>query len=286
VLAAGVARVVVAHRDPFPRVDGGGLARLSEAGLAVALGPGAAEARRLNAPYLKRVTTARPFVTAKWAMTLDGKIATSTGQSAWISGERSRALVHGVRGRMDAVAVGIETALADDPLLTARPPGPRTPARLVLDSAARLPLSGRLVASAREVPVWVAVTGRAAESRLAALEAAGCELLRLPGEDEVPVAGLLDALGRRGLTNLLVEGGGRVLGAFHDAGEIDAVDVFVAPILEGGSHPFGPLRGTGVARMADARRLEHATVSRSGHDVRIQGLVARAWWAAAGLDSA
>ena len=143
-----MSRVVAAIRDPFPRVDGGGLALLRSAGLEVELGLLGEEAIALNAPYLKRVITGRPYVIAKWAMTLDGKTAVASGASQWISSQESRGLVHELRGRMDAILVGIGTALADDPLLTARPAGPRVPLRIVLDSQARLPLSSKLVATA------------------------------------------------------------------------------------------------------------------------------------------
>src|SRR5262249_12113407 len=203
VLAAGVARVVAAMADPFPRVAGGGLAILRDAGLAVEVGLEADAARRLNAPYLKRLATGLPYVTAKWAMTLDGKTAAASGDSRWISGERSRALVHALRGRMDAIIVGVGTALADDPLLTARPPGPRTAVRVVLDGAARLPTTGQLARTAREVPVLVATTGRAPADRLAALEASGCEILAFPGPGPVPIVPLVEEFGRRGMTNVL-----------------------------------------------------------------------------------
>ena len=277
VIRAGIARVVAAMLDPFPEVAGAGFARLREAGIAVESGLEADAARRLNAPYLKRLATGLPFVTAKWAMTLDGKTAAASGDSRWISSPRSRALVHELRGRMDAIAVGIGTALADDPELTARPPGPRRAARLVLDGAARLPLGAQLARTARAIPVWVAVTGRAPSERCAALEALGCELLRLPGTGPVPIRPLLEELGRRGATNLLVEGGGTVLGAFLDAGQVDAVDVFLAPLVEGGSHPFSPARGTGPATMAGALRLVRHEVSLIDGDVRVRGTFDRPW---------
>ena len=277
ILRAGVARVVAAMRDPFPKVAGGGFARLRAAGLEVASGVGADAARRLNAPYLKRLATGLPYVTAKWAMTLDGKTACASGDSRWISGPRSRALVHEARGRMDAIAVGIGTALADDPELTARPPGPRVAARVVLDGAARLPAAGKLARTAREVPVIVAVTGRAPADRVAALEALGCEVLAFPGAGPVPVLPLLEQLGRRGMTNLLVEGGGAVLGAFLDAGQVDAVDVFLAPVIEGGTHPFGPARGAGVATMAEALRVDRGEITQIDGDFRLRGTLPRPW---------
>jgi len=282
VLAAGIARVVAAMRDPFPRVAGGGLARLRAAGLEVELGPVAEAdaARRLNAPYLKRLATGLPYVTAKWAMTLDGKTATASGDSRWISGPRSRALVHEVRGRMDAILVGIGTALADDPDLTARPPGPRRAARIVLDSAARLPVTSRLARSAREVSVWVAVTDRALADRRDSLTALGCEVLAFAGEGPVPIPDLLGELGRRGVTNLLVEGGGRVLGAFLDAGQVDAVDVYIAPRIEGGAPAFTPAQGRGHPLMAEALRLERHEVSVIDGDLRIRGTLPPSWRAA------
>ncbi len=242
ILRAGVARVVVAVGDPFPQVDGGGLAALEAAGVRVEVGCLDGAARELNAPYWKRLATGRPYVTAKWAMTLDGKTAVACGDSRWISSDDSRRLVHDLRGRMDAIVVGIATVEADDPRLTVRPPGPRRPTRIVLDSSARLATDCTLVRTAAEVPVLVAVTDRASSDRRDRLASAGCEVVAFPGDGPVPVGMLLQELGRRGMTNILVEGGGRVLGSFLDAGEVDAVEVFVAPILEGGDHPRTPVR--------------------------------------------
>src|SRR5262245_52454147 len=160
VLAAGVARVVAAMSDPFPRVAGGGLARLRAAGLEVEVGLCEAEACRLNAPYLKLLSRGRPWVHAKWAMTLDGKMATRTGDSKWIRGGGSRRLVHELRGRVDAVVVGLGTALADDPALTARPPGPRVATRVVLDGRGALPGDLQVVRTAPETPTLIATTER------------------------------------------------------------------------------------------------------------------------------
>jgi diaminohydroxyphosphoribosylaminopyrimidine deaminase/5-amino-6-(5-phosphoribosylamino)uracil reductase len=273
---AGIRRVVAALTDPFPRVAGGGFAALRSAGIAVESGLLESEARQRNAPYLKLTTTGRPYVIAKWAMTLDGKTATASGDSRWISGPRARALVHELRGRMDAIAIGIGTALADDPQLTARPPGPRRAARVVLDSSARLPLESRLVQSAREIPVWVAVTGRADGERRANLSSRGCEILAFPGGGQVPIVPLLEELGRRGVTNLLVEGGGTVLGALLDARQVDAVDVFVAPLLAGGAAAHGPAGGLGCQRIALASRIDRLETSFIDGDLRLQGTIAPA----------
>lgn len=276
-IESGVARVVAAIRDPFPRVSGGGFAQLRAAGLQTTVGVEAEAARLQNAPYLKRIITGMPFVTAKWAMTLDGKTATAGGSSQWISGPRSRALVHEQRGRMDGILVGIRTALADDPLLTARPPGPRTPLRILLDAGGRIPVESRLVRTAREVPLLVAVSARAERDRLERLEEQGVEILRFDDPDRIPIRPLLEELGRRGLTNLLVEGGGRVLGSFLDAGQVDAVDVFIAARIEGGPPEHTPVLGRGVASMTDALRLESVEVSLVDGDIRLRGIIPRRW---------
>jgi diaminohydroxyphosphoribosylaminopyrimidine deaminase/5-amino-6-(5-phosphoribosylamino)uracil reductase len=283
ILSAGVVRVVVATPDPFPRVRGRGLERLRAAGLAVDVGCEAEPARRLNAPYLKRLTVGLPFVTAKWAMTLDGKASAASGDSRWISSDQSRCLVHELRGRADAIVVGIGTVEADDPLLTARPPGPRAPVRVVLDSAARLPASSRLVQTATQSAVLVAVTERAPASRQMALTDLGCEVVTFAGEHRVPIGPLVQELGRRGMTNVLVEGGGRVAGSFLDEGQVDALDVFIAPVLEGGDHPRTPARGQGRASISDALRLRGLEISQVGCDLRVRGFLPQAWRIAAGF---
>lgn len=283
ILAAGIGRVVAAIRDPFPRVDGGGVAALESAGIRVDVGCEADAARELNAPYWKRLTTGRPYVTAKWAMTLDGKTAAASGDSRWISSDESRRRVHELRGRMDAIIVGIGTAEADDPRLTVRPPGPRRPVRVVLDSSARLSPESVLVRTAREVPVLVAVTERAPPARRDRIATLGCEVLVLPGMGPVPAGALLDVLGRRDMTNVLVEGGGRVLGSFLDEGHVDAVEVFVAPILEGGDHPRTAVRGAGRDLMKDAARLRGVAIERVADDVHLRGRLDQPWRLMAGF---
>jgi diaminohydroxyphosphoribosylaminopyrimidine deaminase/5-amino-6-(5-phosphoribosylamino)uracil reductase len=270
VLRAGIRRVVAAMPDPFPQVAGRGADRLRTAGVQVEFGVSKAEARRLNAPYLKLLATGRPYVHAKWAMTLDGKIATRTGDSRWISNEASRRRVHQLRGRMDAILVGIGTVRADDPLLTARPPGPRTPVRIVFDSRGSLPADCQLVRTAREVPVLVATAGpvRRAEE----LRALGCEVLSLPAaEGRTDMLALLDELGRRRMTNLLVEGGSSVLGSFLDAQEIDEVHVYVSPRLAGGAEARTPLGGRGVERITKALKLAEWQVEIVEGDVSLHG---------------
>ena len=276
VIAAGVRRVVVAQRDPFPQVDGGGVAELRAAGIQVEVGLLESEARRLNAPYLKLIERGRPWVIAKWAMSLDGKIATRTGASRWISSEQSREIAHRLRGRVDAVMVGRGTALSDDPLLTARPAGPRTAVRVVVDTRAALPSQSRLAQTARETPVLVAVGPEAPPSERERLTAAGCEVYVCQGAGRAErLLSLLDELGRRRLTNLLVEGGGQLLGALVDLREIDEVHAFIAPCLFGGAAATAPAAGLGVADVADALRLETPEMQCVGPDVYLHGRVAR-----------
>ncbi len=272
VLAAGVARVVAAMRDPFPEVAGRGEAALRAAGVAVEVGLGEADARLLNAPYLKLLASGRPYVHAKWAMSLDGKIATRTGDSRWISSEESRQRVHELRGRMDAILVGIGTVLADDPLLTARPPGPRVATRIVLDSAGRLPLDSQLARTARETPVIVATTDTSPTGARQVLQSRGCECVQLPSIARRPsVPALLVELGRRKMTNILVEGGSEILGAFFDADAIDEVHIFIAPLLLGGQEAKTPLGGKGAELIARGFRLGAWKVETVAGDIYING---------------
>jgi diaminohydroxyphosphoribosylaminopyrimidine deaminase/5-amino-6-(5-phosphoribosylamino)uracil reductase len=273
VLRAGVRRVVAAMADPFPQVAGGGLTKLRDAGLEVTIGVCEAEALRLNAPYLKLLRTGRPWVIAKWAMTLDGKIATHSGDSKWISGEESRRRVHELRGRVDAVLVGRGTVVADDPLLAARPPGPRVAARVVLTASGELPERCQLRSTARSSPV-ILFTKSGNEAKLADWAADGAEVVGLPaGDNGVSVDALLGELGRRRMTNVLVEGGAGVLGSFRDANAIDEAWVFVAPKLVGSQSAPSPVGGRGVERLADALPLAETTVERIGNDVLIVGRV-------------
>lgn len=276
IMAAGIRRVVAAMADPFPKVAGGGFQQLTAAGIEVTCGLLENEARELNAPYLKRLNTGRPWVIAKWAMTLDGKIASRVGSSRWISSELSRAEAHGLRGRVDAILIGSRTAAADDPLLTVRPPGLRTPLRVVFDSQATLAPDSRLVATARETPLLVAVASDAPAAHCQTLHAAGCEVLPLPGSNhQERLLALLDELGRRQHTNLLVEGGGQLLGALFDQGQIDEVHVFIAPKLIGGATAVTPIAGLGLADMPAAQGLRQVEIRQLGPDIYIRGRLER-----------
>jgi diaminohydroxyphosphoribosylaminopyrimidine deaminase/5-amino-6-(5-phosphoribosylamino)uracil reductase len=274
ILQAGIARVVVAQLDPNPLVRGNGVKRLRESGIAVDVGCGGLEARQLNSPYLMRLESRRPWVIAKWAMTLDGKIASRDAESRWISNERSRSIVHQLRGRMDAIVIGSTTARIDDPLLTARPAGPRVAVRVVVDSKARLATDSRLVRSAKEIPLILAVSQDAAEQDIARLTSAGCQLINCgAGPGTTRLLSLLRELARREMTNVLVEGGGTLLGSFWDAGLIDEVHVFVAPKLIGGTTATSPLGGHGKRTIPSKPSLVDVRTDILDGDVYIHGRV-------------
>ena len=248
ILEAGLGRAVVGLEDPSPHAAGQGLKQLREAEIQVETGVGAAEVRRLNAPFLNLLANRRPWVHAKWAMTVDGRIATSTGESQWISNEASRAVVHELRGGVDAILVGAGTVAADDPLLTARPEGPRVATRIVLDARARLSLDSQLVRTLDQAPLLVACCPEASEDAVERLKTAGVEVLVVPAGVEtgrVDLAAVLAELGRRRMTNLLVEGGSEVLGAFADADLIDEAHVFLAAKIIGGRNALGAVGGQG-----------------------------------------
>ncbi len=280
IISRGICRVVVAMEDPDPQVRGRGCHRLAAAGIEISLGTAAEAARALNEAYLKHRTTGLPFVTAKWAMSLDGRIATRAGDARWISGAASRALVHELRAAADAILVGIGTVLSDDPQLTARSlpahrQAIRQPARVVLDSALRIPLSARVLAR-DGAPVIVATTSRARPEHRRAIEALGADVIVADGPDgRVELRTLCEALGRRGVMSLLVEGGGAVHGAFMDGGLVDKVLAFLAPVILGGPAP-GPVGGAGVERLAQAWRLTRAVIRQVEQDCVIEGYIAAA----------
>ena len=224
IIDAGISSVVIAMEDPFEEVAGKGHNELTEAGIEVRLGVLEAEARTLNAPYLKLRTKHIPFLTAKWAMTLDGKTATRTGDSQWVSSEVSRQYVHQLRNVSDAVLVGIGTVLADDPVLTCRLPNGRNPRRIVVDSFARTPLDSRLVATLAEAPLIVAVSELAEDERVAELRATGCQVLVIPDRaGHVDLKLLARELGRMELTNVLCESGNTLTAALLASELIDRV---------------------------------------------------------------
>jgi diaminohydroxyphosphoribosylaminopyrimidine deaminase/5-amino-6-(5-phosphoribosylamino)uracil reductase len=271
---AGIARVVVASDDPSEHASGRGLGILRDEGVEVVLDEGelAGRARLLNQPFRKHARTGRPWVLFKSAMTLDGKVATRSGDSKWISGESSRERAHYWRAECDAVVVGIGTALADDPLLTARlqmpPPAARQPRRVVFDSLGRLPLDAQLVRDARRIPLTVVVSRAAPRAATDALEAHGVDVIVATGEHEpARVCSALDQLGSAGIGSVLLEGGPHLAGAFLDAGEVDEIRLFLAPLILGGRTARDPLEGEGVEQIADAVRALTLECERIGEDL-------------------
>jgi diaminohydroxyphosphoribosylaminopyrimidine deaminase/5-amino-6-(5-phosphoribosylamino)uracil reductase len=271
--AAGIARVVVASDDPSEHASGRGLGILRDEGVDVVLADGelARRARILNQPFRKRARTGRPWVLFKSAMTLDGKVATRAGDSKWISGESSRLRAHHWRAECDAVAVGIGTALADDPLLTARVEGVhRQPRRVVFDSLARLPLTARLVSAANEIPLTVVVSRAAPRAATDPLRSHGVEIVVAPGENETArVCSALDQLGTAGVGSILLEGGPHLAGAFLDAGEVDEIRLFLAPLVLGGRTARDPLEGEGVEAISEAVRALTLDCERVGDDLLV-----------------
>jgi diaminohydroxyphosphoribosylaminopyrimidine deaminase/5-amino-6-(5-phosphoribosylamino)uracil reductase len=273
IVEAGVARVVVASDDPTAKASGRGPGMLRDEGIVVdyAAGEPAERARLINQPFRKHAKTGRPHVVFKSAMTLDGKVATGSGDSQWISGEYSRARAHRWRAESDAVAVGIGTALSDNPLLNARVEGvAEQPRRVVFDSEARLPLTSQLVRSAEEFPLIVITSRAASRGQASALEASGVQVVRVTGGTEADrVRAALDELGALGVQSMLLEGGPHLAGAFLDAGEVDDIRLFVAPLVLGGRNARVPVEGRGVEVVAAARRALATDVERIGDDVLI-----------------
>jgi diaminohydroxyphosphoribosylaminopyrimidine deaminase / 5-amino-6-(5-phosphoribosylamino)uracil reductase len=272
-IEAGIKRVVVALRDPNPKVNGRGLAQLREAGVEVQLGICADEAARLNEKYLHFTRTNRPFVHLKLATSLDGRTATRTNDSRWITGAESRARVHELRHEYDAILVGAGTALADDPLLTDRSGSARRRplARVILDETLRLSPLSRLAQTSREAPVLVFASEQsAASSSAATLAAQGVEIIadESGGRD---IGAVLRALAGRSLQSVLIEGGAAVAGAFLDQKLVDKVSFFIAPIIIGGRDALAAIGGNGVQKIKDAVNLRDVEIRQHGRDVEITG---------------
>jgi len=273
-------RVVIAMSDPFPAVSGRGIALLRENSIDVDVGVLETQAKHLNAPYLKLLSEKMPWVIAKWAMTLDGALATRDGDSKWISNEMSRRVVHRIRSRVDAVLVGIGTALADDPLLTARLEPNEAPlriaSRVVLDRQCRLSPDSKLVQSVGSGPVLIAVSRFAPQDNVSKLKDAGCEILVVPEEAENQSLGfVLKELGNRRFTNVLLEGGSTLLGSAFDGALIDEVHCFIAPKIVGGHNAMRPVDGVGKALMEQAAQLSNVQIECLDNDVHIHGFVDR-----------
>jgi diaminohydroxyphosphoribosylaminopyrimidine deaminase/5-amino-6-(5-phosphoribosylamino)uracil reductase len=277
VVAAGVSEVHLAMLDANPLVCGRGKEALEMAGVKVYLGEHESEAQQTNEAYTKFITSDVPFVTAKFAMSLDGKIATKNGDSKWISGEAARKQVHNLRYNTDAIMAGINTIMVDDPQLTVRCCGTggkvrKQPLRIIVDSKGRTPLIARVFS---EPGKTVLAVGRLAEpEEKTSFTEAGAELLELPSaEGWVDLEKLLKVLGERGITSVLVEGGGILLGSLFDYGLVDKVVAFIAPVIIGGQEAKTAVAGKGVDRVVDSLRLERLSVEQLGEDLMVCGYV-------------
>ncbi len=277
IIEAGVAEVHCAIIDPDPRVRGRGVADLRAAGVHVVVGERAAEAADHHADFVVHRLLGRPLVVAKFAASLDGRIAAVSGDARWVSGPAARAWVHGERAALDAIMVGSGTVLADDPLLTARPqgetaapPAVHQPLRIVVDSRGRIPATARVLGP--EAPVLVATTAASPPAWRSSLAARGAEVLVLPAgaDGRVDLSALLTTLGQRGVMSVLVEGGATLLGALFDAALVDKVHAVIAPLIIGGT-ALPAVAGRGAGSMADAHRLQDVTVERLGDDTVITG---------------
>lgn len=274
ILRSGVSRVVIGAIDPATHSDMSGIARLRQAGIAVEMAPLSRECQRLILPFRRLQVDQRPWIHAKWAMSWDGKLATRSQHSQWISGEESRAVVHQLRGVCDAILVGIETVLADDPLLSARPAGPRVATRVVLDSQLRLPRNSKLVTSSRDLPLCVVTSSCASADRRRELEDHGIEVLAVSTDRNGQLEWLevLREFGNRRWTNLLVEGGSRILGSLFDHGFVDEAHVFIAPKLIGGQDARSPFGGIGLDRVPATSQFSFREQRILGDDIYLHGI--------------
>lgn len=273
IIAAGIHRVVVGSADPNPLVAGKGVAILRSHGISVTENVLRAECDALNEVFLHYIRHKQPFVVMKAAMTLDGKIATHTGASRWVTGEEARAHGHALRHRYAAIMVGVGTVLADDPQLTCRLPGGRNPLRIVCDTHLRTPLDAKLVQTANETPVLIATCETAPEKR-APYEEAGCKVWVLPEHaGHVDLAALMQRLGEEGIDSVLLEGGGTLNWAALEAGIVQKVYSYVAPKLFGGRDAKTPVEGAGIDTPDEAAQLRITEITRLGEDILIESEV-------------
>src|SRR3972149_7237333 len=272
IIKAGIKKVVAAVVDPNPITSGKGIQQLKEAGIEVVAGVMEMQAKRLNVPFFKLMQKELPYITVKWAMSIDGKIATHTGESRWITSEESRKYVHKIRGLMNGILVGINTVVRDDPLLTCRIEGGQNPKRIVVDSKAALPINSRLLSTINEGEIIVAVTKNAQLKRIQKLEQMGCRIVQTKDMNGgVDLKELFQRLGEMKLTNILVEGGSRVITSVIEGRLADRVMVFLAPIIIGGEGAKSPVLGTGINKISEAAEIDEVEIKRLSNDIIIEG---------------
>jgi len=271
-MQSGILQVISAMEDPNPLVSGKGFQRLRAAGIQVQQGLLGAEAAALNAVFIKNMTTGLPFVTLKAAMTLDGRIATASGTSKWISGEKARREVDRLRAEADGVLVGIGTVLADDPMLRLRKIKGTNPTRIVIDPHLKIPLSSKLVKTAQDTPTVILTTKEATLSDVQTLSDKGL-MVRIVAmsEGQIPFVSILDDLGKHGVTNLLIEGGGAVNGIALRSREVDRVIFYISPRFLCGADALGVVTGKAFPHLESAPVLEDVKVRLMGDDIRVEG---------------
>lgn len=280
IIEKGIKKVIIGLQDPNPLVAGKGIEILMENGIEVETGVLEEEGKRLNEVFFKYITTGLPFCIMKTAMTLDGKIATGTGDSKWITGEHSRRYVHMLRNRTAGIMVGIGTVLADDPMLNTRleDGGGRDPIRIILDSSARIPLDAKVLNLDSKASTIIAATERADRDKIKALEERGAEIIITPLKDnEVDLSFLMKALGEKKIDSILIEGGSKINYAALEAGIVDKVNAFIAPKIIGGDNAKTPVGGEGRTFMKDAVNLRDIQVYRFGNDIMIEGYIIKEW---------
>ncbi len=272
VIQSGVKRVVVAMIDPNPRVSGNGIKTLKKAGVSAVSGVLEAEARRLNEAFIKHITTGLPFVTLKVAQTLDGKTATASGESKWITGEQARFEGHRLRDSNDAILVGINTVLKDNPSLTARVPKGRDPIRIVVDSTLRVPVNAKIITQKSSARTLIATLATAQKTKIEKLQNAGAEVLLVKGRGgRVDLRDLMKKLGARGIMSVLIEGGAEVHASAIASGIADKLAVFIAPMLMTGRDSLCSIGGISPARLSQTVRLHDVSIRSMGPDFMVEG---------------
>lgn len=271
-----IGRVVIAALDPNPLVSGRGVKKLQAAGIEVVTGVLAEESSRLNEVFMKYIVAKEPFVVMKAAMSLDGKIATRTGESQWITGQAARERVHQLRSALSGIMVGVQTVITDDPQLTSRIPGGKNPLRIIVDSSLRIPLEAKVLRDQDSAKTIIATTEQVDRNKAALLEEAGIELLTVPAKDgRTDLKALMRVLGERGIDSILLEGGATLNFAALQAGIVDKVQVYIAPKLIGGETAKTPVGGEGIEKLSQAFGVLDLKASAVGEDILLEGYISK-----------